>query len=182
MKNIKFELSFSKQRKYELYLGFGDRLISKNKKKLERYLSTYKAVIKDNVYLLAQNQSQIESIYWDYYMQFDSSTQRIVQYELNNFKDRFDYIFKTFSRGNQNAFVFRNITSCFDSQMTCLQALKEFSFKYKIANLKQKVTALIKHHESLEQVFELERHRLDLTADHKKRTKVITLVNSKVNE
>ena len=175
MKNVKINLSFSPQKKYTLHLGNCEWLSHKNKKEAEKLLTTYKNVLRDNLQVLSNIQSQITSLYWDQHLFLDGQTETEVSYELQIFQDRYTRIFSSFSSGNQNAFVFQNIDTCFYSQQTTLHILLEYAQKYKSFPLKHKVQSLLKNHALLQAQYNQDKSTFYPSIHYRKSTRIIKL-------
>lgn len=148
MKKIEMEI-WNDEHFSSVHLGNGEWLKFKNKTKAEKFVRKYRRVILDNVKLMNVLQPQINLLYRQNILQLDESTKRSIGFYLKNYDERFEYIFKIFSSGNQNSFVFQNIDNCFEHLHSSISLLYSFSKKYKHYALKDATRPILKNLEML---------------------------------
>ena len=82
--------------------------------------------------------SDLYSLYRLYYFQLPFDYTKQIDLAFVNFFDRFNYVFKEFSKGN-SAFVYSNIEVIFDSNFIIVDNLLRFANLHKMVSLKYKV-------------------------------------------
>jgi len=173
MKNIIIELNFSPSKNYLIHLGGQEWLNFKSKHFVEEFIRKYKSVLIDNIRYLSSFQSEIYQLYRNYYFVFDDRTERQILASLHNFDDRFGFIFQEYSKGNQNAFSFNNISYCFATAVDTLSLMKDFAKVYKEYSLKNQVFAKLKILIELEKIFEIDKHSLIVNESYKNDSQTI---------
>lgn len=177
MKSLDFEIFPDKDDPslFSVHLGSGKWFKFKNITKAETFVRKYKAVIRDNVGILNTLQPHINSLYRQNILHFDPKTQRAVSESLREFDFRFEYIFKSFSPGNKNTFIFSNIEVC----LVCLQesskVLYSFAKRYKHYGLKSSILPIIKNLDMIEKQITSDKHELLVKNGYFKNAKVIEL-------
>jgi hypothetical protein len=172
-----FNLEISQQKKqFLIHLGNGQWLKFDNKTRAEKYRRKYKRILKDNVYMLNLLQPNVNQLFRQSYFQMNHFEIRQIKELLQNFDDRFDYIFKNFSSGNQNAFVFQNIDTCFYCLLETTKQIHIFGQKHKNYNLTAQTKPLIKHLQYLLDSFNQDKTAIRLNDSY---TKVKSLNSSK---
>lgn len=161
MKQIKIDITYHRKR-YRIHLGNGQTLFFDTKTKAEKYRRKYKRIIKDNVYMLNLIQPNVNQLFRQSYFQMDVRDIRHIKQLFHNFDERFDYIFKTFSSGNQNAFVFQNIDTCFFYLSEITKQLHLFGQTHKNYGLTVQTRPLLKQLQYLEETFNNDKRAIRL--------------------
>lgn len=174
MKNLDFEITYHDTR-YEVHLGNKEWLYFKNITRAQKFVRKYKAIIKDNVGILNSLQPQINLLYRQNIFHFDPMTQRQLSEKLKFFDERFEYIFKSYSPGNKNAFIFSSIGSCFEYLKDCAKILYAFAKKYKNYVLISMIRPLLKNLDMLKVQMESDKYDLFVKNGYVKDIKVLQL-------
>lgn len=161
MKKITLEIDVH-EHNTTVHLGNGEWLKFKNKTKAEKFIRKYKQVLGDNISLLNVLQPQINLIYRQNILQLDDSTQRSVQYYLKSYDERFDFIYRNYSEGNQNAFVFSNIENCFEHLNSSASLLYSFGKLHKNYTLKNAVKPILKNLKILFSTYQADKRSLNV--------------------
>lgn len=167
MKQLDLEI-LSYRKKFRIHLGSGQWLTFDTKTSAEKFLRKYKRVLNDNVKMLNLLQPNVNALFRQSYFQLGSAQVRKIYEHLNDYDDRFEYIFKSFSSGNKNAFVFSNINSCFDSLLQIVEELHVFAQRYKNFNITCQTTPLLKHLQYLQSSFNADKRCLLVNEAYKK--------------
>lgn len=184
MKSLDFEIAedINDPSLFSVHLGSGKWFKFKNITKAETFVRKYKAVIRDNVGILNTLQPHINSLYRQNILHFDIKTQKIVSESLRDFDLRFDFIFKSFSPGNKNTFIFSNIEVCLVLLQESSQALYSFAKRYKHYGLKSSILPIIKNLDMIEKQMSLDKNELFVKNGYSKNIKVIELNKSQEAE
>ena len=148
MKQLYLELT-EYRNKYRIHLGNGSWLTFENKTQAAKFLRKYKRIIRDNVNMLNLLQPNVNQLYRQTYFQLSERDINHYKRLFHGFDDRFTFIFKKFSSGNRNAFVFQNIQTCFNILIEIVESLHVFGQKSKNYNLTTNTRPLLKHLEAL---------------------------------
>ena len=159
MKNLHFEIE-EKEHYCSIHLVNCEWLKFKNKTKAKKFVRKYKKVILDNVRILNSIQPQINQLYRQNILQLEEGIKRSVRQSLLAFDDRFEYIFKIFSPGNNNDFVLGNIEKSFDHLESAAFILFSFAKKYKNYSLKASTRPILKNLELLYKQYKKDRKSL----------------------
>jgi hypothetical protein len=141
MKKIKVEIIKS-NKGYQVPIGDGLTLTFKNKKKAEKFIIKFSQLIDLTLQSISQLNSNIYSLYRQYYFQLPLSTIHVIDECFADFNDRFRYVFKAYSKGN-SGFVFNNIDMLFIYCNTPLDLLKSFAYRNKEVSLKHQTKSIL---------------------------------------
>lgn len=152
MKQLDLEITENKNR-YQMHLGNGKFLTFDNKTQAKKHQLKLKRILRENVKMLNFIQPNINSLYRQSYFQLKQA--EILEYtdKFHSYDERFDYIFKSFSSGNKNAFVFSNINNCYDLLIEITEKLHVFAQRYKNYSLLSQTSPIINHLKILQQSF-----------------------------
>lgn len=156
-------------------LAVGDRLRFVNKTKASKFLRVYKNVISDNVGMINLMQPQINSFYRQNILSLDSITERKVKMSLHQYDERFDYIYRSFSAGSKNYFVFSNISICISHLLDAAKHLYSYALTHKHYALKAGLLPILKNIEMIQKQLKLDKHNLFIDYGYKPETQVRTL-------
>ena len=137
MKQLYLEIT-KYRKKYRVHLGNGNWLTFNNKTEANNFLRKYKRVIRDNVSILNITQPTINQVFRNSYFQFSERDINYYHGLFHSYDDRFKYIFKRFSPGNSNAFIFQNINTCYHILIEIVESLHSFGQRgknYGITNI-----------------------------------------------
>ncbi len=162
MKQLSLEINFSHTNKQTVYLSNCEWLQFKSQVFVKNWIKKYKRLINDNVKILNVSTSNINHLYRTFYFEIDLATSYKVVQQLNEINTRFDYIFKSFSQGNQNAMVFQNIENIICKLIDVSLLLKDYAHTHKNYSLKNQVTAHIKLLSSIEAEYHKDKLSLNL--------------------
>lgn len=179
MKSISIEI-LQENDLFLIHLGNSQWLRFENITKAEAFVRKYKKVIRDNVGILNFLQPQLNALYRQNIMSLDPVTQRKASEELKTFDNRFEYVFQKYSAGNQNAFVFLNITTCFVCLYDLTNILYDYSKRYKQYGLKQSLLPILKNLDLLDKQMEIDRRNLFIQYDYSKKVKIINLLEKSI--
>ena len=174
MRKLDFEIS-QKEDLFTVHLGNGEWLSFENRTRAETFVRKYKNVIQDNVGMLNLMQPQLNAMYRQNIMSLDSTTQRRISQDLMDFENRFEYIFGTFSSGNQNVFIFQNIGTCLEALSNVARLLYDYAKRYKHYGLKISVLPIIKNLEMIEKQMNQDRKTLFVDNGYRRNVKIISL-------
>lgn len=170
MKKMNLEISYHREYKYYVYVSRDIRLSFPNKTKAEKFIRTYKRVLRDTVTQLHTLNTNIYNLFSVFYLQLDPITTHRVRNLLHNFDNRFEYVFKTYSHGN-SCFSVTAVWSCFDTLEDVLVELKEYSSKNKLTSLRQQTRSYIKLRETLVRTFNADCSDLNISEKYLKKVK-----------
>jgi len=162
MKQIKIEIYFSLERKYYISVDTYNQISFPNKTKAETFLRNYKRLLKENVSQLQILNLQLYTIYSYFYLQFDAKLTEDIDKRFDDFRSCYARIFKTFSSGNQTAFVFKNIEVCFSILFEGAYILRDFSHNNKNYSLTSQIRPLLKFISSLYKQYEFDKKNIFL--------------------
>ncbi|WBL20753.1 hypothetical protein [Zunongwangia sp. HRR-M8] len=137
MKHLNFDLTKYRD-KYRIHLGQTQWLTFENKTEAQKFLRSYKKILRDNVSLLNISHPTVNQIFRYNYFQFPERKINLYYRLFRDFDERFNYIFKRFSPGNANAFIFQNIQTCFNILIEIVEDMHVFgqrSKNYGITNV-----------------------------------------------
>lgn len=169
MKDLVLEINFSQNNKQTVHIGNCEWLHFKSKVFVKDWLKKYKRLINDNVKVLNVTTSNINNLYRTFYFEIDLLTSIKVVENLNEVNKRFDFIFKSFSKGNQNAMVFQNIETIICNLIDVCLFLKDYSNTYKNYSLKNQINAHIKLLSSIESDYHKDKQSLNLNDSYQRR-------------
>ena len=174
MRKLDFEIKEQGNR-HTVHLGNGEWLNFENRTRAETFVRKYKNVIQDNVGMLNLMQPQLNSMYRQNIMSLDSSTQRRISQDLMTFEKRFEFIFGTFSSGNQNAFIFQNIGTCLEALSNVARLLYDYAKRYKHYGLKISVLPIIKNLELIEKQMYQDKKNLFVDNGYRRNVRILSL-------
>jgi hypothetical protein len=174
MRKLEFQVS-QKEDFFTVHLGNGEWLKFNNRTKAETFVRKYKNVIQDNVGMLNLMQPQLNALYRQNIMSLDDTTQRRISQELMTFEKRFDFIFGTFSPGNQNSFIFQNIDTCLGALCETSRLLYDYAKRYKHYGLKISILPIIKNLEIIERQLNLDKKNLFVNNGYRRNVKILSL-------
>ena len=152
MRKVRLEISKDKK-KYKVKLDFDTHFTFTSKKKCDRFISSFTVLLTDYSRLLLQMQGNVYSMYNLYYFELSTRIERDVKNNLHDFDNRFEYVFKDYSVGNNNYFVLSNLHSCFYKLEHTIQTLKQFGQQYKHYSLINQASALLLNLENNQKSF-----------------------------
>lgn len=176
MKSIEIEVSFFKNEKHTVHLGNCEWLYFKSKRFLRDYLRTYKKVLLDNVRILNSYHLQAYIIYRTYYFDFDIRTTRRVEEALGDFTESYNLIFKTYSAGNHNAFIFNRLDITISMLSNAVSIIKRHAQLHKNYSIKHSTNTLLKMLSDLSEKIEIQKRDLNLSRTYSEQT--ISLVGN----
>lgn len=175
MQKLKLEFTFSKSRKYCVHVGHMQWLEFETKRFVQNYLREYKKLLMDNIRLVNNIYSQSHQLYRLFYFELDDSTCFKLENINQSISERWSFVFKTFSEGNQNAFVFGNIEKIMMLNEDFLLTLKNHAQKYKNTSLTSQINPLIKQLEVIEKSYMDDKLSLKLNTSYQTKMKLVKL-------
>ena len=170
MKKIRLDIC-EYRGKYRVYVGPGTYFEFRSKKKCQRFLATYRVLVTDYARLLRSLQGTTYDLYSLYYFELPDHIEYKIKKTLQEFDNRFAYVFKDFTKGNHNHFVMHDLQTCFDYLEQTLMKLKKFAQKNKHYSLTNQASALLLGLENYKTSFESSLKDYNPSTRH--RTKVI---------
>ena len=146
-----------------------------NKTKADIFLRKYKILISENVAMLNLMQPVVNTFYRQNIFTLDWETERRVSSSLVGYDERFNFIFKSFSEGNKNAFVFSNINVCLSFLQQACEVMYNHAKRYKNHSLKAGLLPLIKNIKVIEKQIEFDKHNLFIDQEVKQEDVVFKL-------
>lgn len=134
----------------------------KSKRYVKDFIVAYKRMLIENVGCINNFRLQLLNTYYPNYFQFSIRTVDKMDKRVASLGENFNWIFATYSEGNNNAFVLRRIDLCFHDLLEALEILKIHGQKHKNYTLKDQVKFLTKSIEDRMENFEKERRALDI--------------------
>lgn len=174
MKKPFIEISFSQQKKLQVYFDRNDKREFPNKTIAKAYSFKLKRLIKETIIMLSNFQSEIYKSYRSFYLYLPNSTSIKLLNHIRNFDFKIDFVFKTYSKGN-GAFLFHSIQYLFNTLNACLMLLKDYAMRYKAFSLKNEVEAIFNQLDLLEKDFSKKKMDLDMCFSAKRKIKVINI-------
>lgn len=153
MKKIRLGISEDK-RKYKVKLDFDTHFTFTSKKKCDKFIVSFRLLLTDYSRLLRHMQGSIYTMYNLYYFELSIRIEQDVKNNLHDFDNRFEYIFKDYSVGNNNYFVLSNLNSCFNKLESTILTLKQFAQEYKHYSLINQTSAILLNLENNKNSFE----------------------------
>ncbi len=179
---LKLNLELIQERnRFSIHLGGGKWLYFDNKTVANNYLRQYKRVLRDNVTMLNVLQPDINQMYRANYLFLPEDLIRSVSCQFSLFDEGFNRIWKVYSPGNKNAFVFKNVNTCFYSLISICEQLFLFAQTSKNYVLQAQIKPLLKHIRGLSSQFSNDISSLDITEDYLNVRQIKTL-KLKVND
>lgn len=161
MKSLTIEVSYFKNESHKIHIGNCEWLEFKSKRYLKDFIVAYKRMLIENVGCINNFRLQVLNTYYTNYFQFSPGTIRKLDKQVATLGENFNWIFATYSEGNNNAFVLRRIDLCFQNLLEALETLKTHGQKHKNYMLKDQVKFLTKSIEDRMENFENERRELN---------------------
>lgn len=166
MKQLKIKLELSQfKENHIIYIGFNEQLKSKSKNFLKLYLRTYKKVILDNLRIVNKHNSEIYSLFRNFYFDLPTIEVSRITELFNNFNKSINWIFQNIG-GDQNSIFFSKIHSCIEINSEILNILKNYCLRYKNYSLKNQVSAYLKIHHDFLKNYQNERQSLNLNTSY----------------
>lgn len=156
-----------------MYVGSGTYFEFRSKKRCQRFLATYRVLVTDHARVLRSLQGNIYTLYSLYYFELPDHIEYKIKDSLQEFDNRFAYVFKDFTPGNNNHFVMHNLDTCFRNLEDTLMKLKQFAQKSKHYSLINQSSALLLSLENNNNSFESSLKDYHPSTDH--RGKIIPL-------
>jgi len=128
MKKIRLDISEYKG-KYRVYVGSGAYFEFRSIRQCKKFLATYRVLVTDHARVLRGMQCNVYTLYSLYYFELPDLIEYRIKNALQEFDNRFAYVFKDFTKGNNNHFVMHNLDSCFRNLEDTLLNLKHFAQK-----------------------------------------------------
>lgn len=184
MKRLEIEIHKSrpndKRGAYYIYIPPRRTIYFKNKKDAEKAVRKLKKLLFDNVNILSNMSVTIYAMYRGYYNQLPYQTHSYVKTELHAFDEQIDFVFKTYSNGNQSI-AFSKIYVLFNCIKDAVSSLHRFTSKSKsYSNLTVQLNCISKEIQLLEnnivdEFFDLDNQDLN----YRKHIKIVHLKNVK---
>jgi len=180
MKTLKIEVSFFKNQKQEIHLGNCEWLKLKSKTYTKQYLRKYKKVLLDNIRIINSYHLQAYTLYRTYYFDLDHRTTRRVEEAFNDFSESYSLIFKSYSSGNHNAFMFNRIDTTISMLSDAVLILKRHAQQHNNYSIKHSTNTLLKMIVDFNNKFEIQKRDLNLSRTYANET--LSLVDKGVAE
>lgn len=174
MKRIDLEV-IQEDQHFIVPIAVGERLRFINKTKANKFLRQYKNVISDNVGMINLMQPQINAFYRQNILSLDQISEQKIAMALAQYDERFSYIYKSFSVGNKNYFVFANIGICISHLEQAAKILYAYALRYKHYALKAGLLPILKNIELIKKQLKSDKHNLFIDYGYKPETQVRTL-------
>lgn len=186
MKKLKIDiqsaLSGDSRGSYYILIPPHKRVYFSTKKEAEAHVRLLKKVLFDNISILSSLQSEMYSVYRQYYFQLPFLVSEKILFDLHSFDKQINYVFQVYQEGYQS-FIFSKIQLLFNLlDSTCIRLLNFAKSKNSHANLVIKINSILKQLEVFNDYYETECFRTNENLDaYRKKIKIVYL-NKKTNE
>ena len=162
VKRLTIEVDYFKNESHKIHIGNCEWLEFKSKRYVQDFIVAYKRMLIENVGCINNFRLQLLNTYYTNYFQFSTRTILKLDKKVATLGENFNWIFATYSEGNNNAFVLRSIDLFFQDLLEALDILKLHGQKHKNYMLKDQVKFLTRSIEDRMENFEKERRALDM--------------------
>ncbi len=175
-------LNDDKRGSYYILIPPYRRVYFSNKKDAEEHVRFLKKVLFDNISILSSIQTDLYSMYRQYYFQLPLLTSEKLIFDFHSFDNQINFVFKIYTEGNQS-YVFSKIQVLFNLLDNVSHRLLRFAkSKNSHANLVVKINSILKQLSVFNEHYEKECFLINSNLDvYRKQIKVVHL-NSLKNE